>query len=153
MGAIKRAIVAGAIVGALAGSQTMNLLDTYQKALDSARYATKTEVATYENAFRKDPTLKDNEVMSKGYNNALKEYEQISNRSERYKKASDTKKTGMMTTDFKRYQLTAKSFKPAIPLSGEGLKKTGQGAVGGAGLGLGTLALWGIRKRRKGKRK
>ncbi|HUW43942.1 MAG TPA: hypothetical protein VMV95_03215 [Bacillota bacterium] len=151
--AIKNAIVAGAIVGALAGSQTINLLDSYEKALNSARYATKTEMVTYEKAFKKDSSLKDNPVLSEGYKEALKDHERVSTRLEKYQQAGDAKKTGMVASDFKRYGLTAKSFKPAVPLSKEGAKKTGTGAVGGATVGLGALGAWKIRKKRRSNRR
>jgi len=151
---IKRAIATGAIIGALVGSQTTNLLDTYRKALDSAKYATNTEISTYENAFKKDSALKSNKVLSEGYEKAIKEYDEIRNRLERYQKANDTKKAKMIASDFKRYGLTAKSFKPSVPLSKEGAEKAGKGAIGGAGIGLGGLAIWKIRRKsKKGKKK
>ncbi len=151
--AIKRTIITGAMVGALVGSQTMNLFNTYQKALNAAKYATQAEITTYRKIFRKDPSLKNNTVLSEEYGTALKEDKEISNRLGRYKKASDVEKTGIIATDFKRYGLTAKSFKPAIPLSKEGAEKTGKGAIGGAGAGLTALGAWKIRKRRKRKKK
>ena len=153
---IKRGLQVGALAGVLLASQASSLRDSYGRALDTAKYAAGKKVEAYETIIKQDKELKGNEIIIKNLEEAKKEYQEIGDRQEEYSKASDSKKAKMMVTDLRRFGLTAKSFRPAIPLYPAELKKTAKGGVKGIatggvlGLGLGTYkGIRGWKKRRK----